>query len=320
MQKERLYISVKWEIYGGLQGLYDFGPLGVELKNNIKQSWWASMVYDRDDIEGLDASILTHPEVLKYSGHEDTFSDPMVDCKSCGERFRADQVPDYCKEEDLTEPRQFNLMFKTNVGPIDDGTNFGYLRPETAQQIFTNFKNVIDSTSRTLPFGIAQIGKAFRNEITPRNFIFRVREFEQMELEYFVNPGSDDKWHDKWVELKACLVGGARSSQKKKINLLNVEGEELAHYSKRTVDLMYEFPHGLEELEGIANRTDFDLGSHSKNQEDLNIKAKVMKNSSSNAKLAIQEQDTQKMDDSIRNRTICWSRKGIFSGYFKRSV
>ena len=291
--KRRGFIFQSNEIYGGLQGLYDFGPLGVELKNNIKQSWWASMVYDRDDIEGLDASILTHPEVLKYSGHEDTFSDPMVDCKSCGERFRADQVPDYCKEEDLTEPRQFNLMFKTNVGPIDDGTNFGYLRPETAQQIFTNFKNVIDSTSRTLPFGIAQIGKAFRNEITPRNFIFRVREFEQMELEYFVNPGSDDEWHDKWVELRLAWWN-EQGVPKEKIKLLNVEGEELAHYSKRTVDLMYEFPHGLEELEGIANRTDFDLGSHSKNQEDLNIKAKVMKNSSSNAKLAIQEQDTQK--------------------------
>ena len=291
--KRRGFIFQSNEIYGGLQGLYDFGPLGVELKNNIKQSWWASMVYDRDDIEGLDASILTHPEVLKYSGHEDTFSDPMVDCKSCGERFRADQVPDYCKEEDLTEPRQFNLMFKTNVGPIDDGTNFGYLRPETAQQIFTNFKNVIDSTSRTLPFGIAQIGKAFRNEITPRNFIFRVREFEQMELEYFVNPGSDDEWHDKWVELRLAWWE-EQGVPKEKINLLNVEGEELAHYSKRTVDLMYEFPHGLEELEGIANRTDFDLGSHSKNQEDLNIKAQVAKNSSSNAKLAIQEQDTQK--------------------------
>ncbi len=291
--KRRGFIFQSNEIYGGLQGLYDFGPLGVELKNNIKQSWWASMVYDRDDIEGLDASILTHPEVLKYSGHEDTFSDPMVDCKSCGERFRADQVPDYCKEEDLTEPRQFNLMFKTNVGPIDDGTNFGYLRPETAQQIFTNFKNVIDSTSRTLPFGIAQIGKAFRNEITPRNFIFRVREFEQMELEYFVNPGSDDEWHDKWVELRLAWWD-EQGVPKEKIKLLNVEGEELAHYSKRTVDLMYKFPHGLEELEGIANRTDFDLGSHSKNQEDLNIKAKVVKNSSSNAKLAIQEQDTQK--------------------------
>ena len=291
--KRRGFIFQSNEIYGGLQGLYDFGPLGVELKNNIKQSWWTSMVYDRDDIEGLDASILTHPEVLKYSGHEDTFTDPMVDCKSCGERFRADQVPDYCKEDDLTEPRQFNLMFKTNVGPIDDGTSFGYLRPETAQQIFTNFKNVIDSTSRTLPFGIAQIGKAFRNEITPRNFIFRVREFEQMELEYFVYPGNDEEWHDKWVELRLAWWE-AQGVPKEKIKLLDVEGEELAHYSKKTVDLMYEFPHGLEELEGIANRTDFDLGSHSKNQEDLEIKAKVAKNSSSNSKLAIQQLDTNK--------------------------
>ena len=291
--KRRGFIFQSNEIYGGLQGLYDFGPLGVELKNNIKQSWWTSMVYDRDDIEGLDASILTHPEVLKYSGHEDTFTDPMIDCKSCGERFRADQVPDYCKEEDLTEPRQFNLMFKTNVGPIDDGTSFGYLRPETAQQIFTNFKNVIDSTSRTLPFGIAQIGKAFRNEITPRNFIFRVREFEQMELEYFVDPGNDEEWHDKWVELRLAWWE-AQGVPKEKIKLLDVEGEELAHYSKKTVDLMYEFPHGLEELEGIANRTDFDLGSHSKNQGELEIKAKVAKNSSSNAKLAIQELDSNK--------------------------
>ncbi len=291
--KRRGFIFQSNEIYGGLQGLYDFGPLGVELKNNIKQSWWASMVYDRDDIEGLDASILTHPEVLKYSGHEDTFTDPMVDCKSCGERFRADQVPDYCKEDDLTKPRQFNLMFKTNVGPIEDGASFGYLRPETAQQIFTNFKNVIDSTSRTLPFGIAQIGKAFRNEITPRNFIFRVREFEQMELEYFVDPSNDEEWHDKWVELRLAWWE-AQGVPKEKIKLLDVEGEELAHYSKKTVDLMYEFPHGLEELEGIANRTDFDLGSHSKNQEDLEIKAKVAKNNSSNAKLAIQEPETNK--------------------------
>ena len=152
------------------------------------------MVYERDDVEGLDASILTHSDVLKYSGHEDTFTDPLVDCKSCGLRFRQDQIPDYCKDEDLTEPRDFNLMFKTNVGPIDDGSNYAYLRPETAQQIFINFKNITDSTSQTLPFGIAQIGKAFRNEITPRNFIFRVREFEQMELEFFVQPGTDEDW------------------------------------------------------------------------------------------------------------------------------
>ena len=291
--KRRGFIFQSNEIYGGLQGLYDYGPLGVELKNNIKQTWWASMVYDRDDIEGLDASILTHQEVLKYSGHEDTFTDPMVDCKSCGERFRADQVPDYCKEEDLTEPRQFNLMFKTNVGPVDDGSSFAYLRPETAQQIFTNFKNVVDSTSRTLPFGIAQIGKAFRNEITPRNFIFRVREFEQMELEFFVNPGSDDEWHDKWVELRLDWWE-EQGVPREAIELLYVEGDELAHYSKKTVDLMYKFPHGTEELEGIANRTDFDLGSHSKNQDELKIQAKVTKNASSNSKLAIQEQNTNK--------------------------
>ena len=291
--KRRGFIFQSNEIYGGLQGLYDYGPLGVELKNNIKQSWWASMVYDRDDIEGLDASILTHPDVLKYSGHEDTFSDPLVDCKSCGERFRADQVPDYCKEEDLTEPRQFNLMFKTNVGPVDDGTNFAYLRPETAQQIFTNFKNVVDSTSRTLPFGIAQIGKAFRNEITPRNFIFRVREFEQMELEFFVEPGSDEDWHKKWVENRLSWWE-EQGVSKDKLELLHVTGEDLAHYSKATVDIMYKFPHGLEELEGIANRTDFDLGSHSKNQEGLAISAKTAKNTSSNAKLAIQDIKTNK--------------------------
>ena len=288
--KRRGFIFQSSEIYGGIQGVYDYGPLGVELKNNIKRSWWASIVYDRDDVEGLDASILTHPEVLNYSGHEDTFTDPMVDCKSCGERFRADQVPDYCNEEDLTEPRQFNLMFKTNVGPIEDGSSFAYLRPETAQQIFINFKNIIDSTSRKPPFGIAQIGKAFRNEITPRNFIFRVREFEQMELEYFVEPGEDEKWHKIWIDerLKWWEDQGV---SKNNIKLLNVEKDELAHYSKATVDLMYKFPHGLEELEGIANRTDFDLGSHSKNQNELHIKSKTKLNKGSNSKLAVQRED-----------------------------
>ena len=245
--KRRGFIFQSSEIYGGLQGVYDYGPLGVELKNNIKKSWWASIVYDRDDVEGLDASILTHQEVLKYSGHEDTFTDPMVDCKSCGERFRADQVPDYCKEEDLTEPRQFNLMFKTNVGPVDDGENFAYLRPETAQQIFTNFKNITDATSRKPPFGIAQIGKAFRNEITPRNFIFRVREFEQMELEFFVKTGEDEKWHKYWVDERLDWWE-KQGVNREHIELLEVAKDELAHYSKATVDLMYKFPHGVEEL------------------------------------------------------------------------
>ena len=286
--KRRGFIYQSSDIYGGLQGVYDFGPLGVELKNNIKKSWWESMVYENDDIEGLDSSILTNPLVLKYSGHEDTFSDPMVDCTSCNMRFRVDQVPDSCKKEDLTEPRQFNLMFKTNVGPIEDGESFAYLRPETAQQIFTNFKNVVDSTSRALPFGIAQIGKAFRNEITPRNFIFRVREFEQMELEYFVKPGDDDLIHDAWVQ-KRLNWWGQQGVPMDSIELYDVPKEELAHYSKKTVDIMYKFPHGVEELEGIANRTDFDLGSHSKKQKDLNIKADVLENKNSNSKLAIQD-------------------------------
>ncbi len=286
--KRRGLIYQSSDIYGGLQGVYDYGPLGVELKNNIKKAWWDSMIYQNDDIEGLDSAILTNPLVLKYSGHEDTFSDPMVDCKSCGLRFRADQVPDSCKKEDLTEPRQFNLMFKTNVGPIENDESYAYLRPETAQQIFTNFKNVIDSTSKSLPFGIAQIGKAFRNEITPRNFIFRVREFEQMELEYFVKPGTDEDIHNSWVQ-KRLNWWEDQGVPMESITLYEVPKKELAHYSKRTIDLMYKFPHGVEELEGIANRTDFDLGSHSKKQDDLNIKSNVTKNKDSNSKLAVQE-------------------------------
>ena len=292
--KRRGFIFQSSEIYGGTQGLYDYGPLGVELKNNIKNSWWKSVVYERDDVEGLDAAILTKQSVLKYSGHEETFTDPLVDCKSCGERFRADQVPDYCKKEDLTEPRQFNLMFKTNIGPVDDGKTFAYLRPETAQQIFTNFKNVVDSTSRNVPFGIAQIGKAFRNEITLKSFIFRVREFEQMELEFFVVPGTDEDWHEKWVELRVNWWE-KQGVPKKSLELYKVPKDELAHYSKATVDIMYKFPHGVEELEGIANRTDFDLGSHSKNQDELSLKSKVSENNESNAKLALKDENNNWM-------------------------
>ena len=288
--KRRGFIFQSSEIYGGTQGLYDYGPLGVELKNNIKNSWWKSVVYERDDVEGLDASILTKQAVLKYSGHEETFTDPLVDCKSCGERFRADQVPDYCKKEDLTEPRQFNLMFKTNVGPIDDGKTFAYLRPETAQQIFTNFKNVVDSTSRNVPFGIAQLGKAFRNEITLKSFIFRVREFEQMELEFFVMPGTDEEWHKEWVDLRLDWWE-KQGVSRKNLELYDVPKDELAHYSKATIDIMYKFPHGVEELEGIANRTDFDLGSHSKDQKELNLKSGVIENNESNAKLALKDEN-----------------------------
>ena len=293
--KRRGFIFQTNEIYGGLQGVYDYGPLGVELKENLKKSWWTAMVYSRDDIEGLDASILTNKKVLQYSGHEETFTDPLVDCKSCGERFRADQVPKRCKQEDLTEPRQFNLMFKTNIGPVANEDSYAYLRPETAQQIFTNFKNVVDSTSKSIPFGIAQIGKAFRNEITPRNFIFRVREFEQMELEFFVEKGQDEDWHKYWVKERIDWWANQGLS-KDKIEVLNVPKKDLSHYSKATVDLMYKFPHGVEELEGIANRTDFDLGSHSKNQEELNITAKVISNKDSNARLAIQNIDSKKWE------------------------
>ena len=293
--KRRGFIFQSGEIYGGMQGMYDFGPLGVELKNNLKQAWWSSMIYENDNIEGLDAAILSNPTVLKYSGHEDTFSDPMVDCKSCKSRWRSDLLEDNkcpgCGSSDLTEPRPFNLMFKTNIGPIDDGETFGYLRPETAQSIFTNFKNVVDSSSKSLPFGIAQIGKAFRNEITPRNFIFRVREFEQMELEFFVVPGTDEEWHKKWVDMR-LLWWEQQGVSSENIELYDVPKDELAHYSKGTIDVMYKFPHGLEELEGIANRTDFDLGSHSKKQDELNITANVMKNNSSNTRLAIQDQNT----------------------------
>ena len=290
--KRRGFIYQTNELYGGMQGVYDYGPLGVELKNNLKQAWWSSMVYERDDIEGLDSSILTHPNVLRYSGHEDTFTDPLVDCKDCKSRFRADHIDNNkcpsCGSENLTDPRPFNLMFKTTIGPVDDGSSFAYLRPETAQQIFTNFKNVVDSTSRTLPFGIAQIGKAFRNEITPRNFIFRVREFEQMELEFFVEPGSDEEWHQKWVDERVSWWE-RQGVDKSKLEIIDVDKEDLSHYSKKTVDIMYEFPHGLEELEGIANRTDFDIGSHTKNQKDFEINADVIKNDDSVTKLAIQD-------------------------------
>ena len=295
--KRRGFIFQSNDIYGGIKGLYDYGPMGVELKNNLKQSWWKSMIYERDDIEGLDASILTAPAVLKYSGHEDTFTDPLVDCKSCKARWRDDQLENNtcpnCNSTDLTDPRPFNLMFKTAIGPVDDGTSFAYLRPETAQQIFTNFKNVIDSTNKSLPFGIAQIGKAFRNEITPRNFIFRVREFEQMELEFFVDPGTDEKWHKHWVDLRYnwWIDQGIKKAN---IELYTVEKKDLSHYSKATIDIMYKFPHGNEELEGIANRTDFDLGSHTKNQDEFDITAKVMENKKSTTKLAIHKLEEKK--------------------------
>ena len=297
LAKRRGFLYQASELYGGLQGIYDYGPLGVELKNNLKAAWWRSMVYERDDVEGLDAAILTNPKVLRHSGHEDTFTDPLLDCRACKSRWRADHIEDgrcpNCGSDDLTEPRPFNLMFRTAVGPIDDGSSFAYLRPETAQSIFTNFRNVLDSTSRKPPFGIAQIGKAFRNEITPRNFIFRVREFEQMELEFFVEGGTDEQWHQRWVQerLDWWVQQGV---DREHLSLYNHPPEGLSHYSKATVDIMYEFPHGVEELEGIANRTDFDLGSHTRNQGDLDIHATVMPNADSSVRLAVHDQQAKR--------------------------
>ena len=264
--KRRGFIFQSNEIYGGLQGLYDYGPLGVELKNNLKQAWWTSMVYARDDIEGLDASILTHPEVLKYSGHQETFSDPMIDCKSCKLRWRADDLKERkcpsCGSTDLTEPRPFNLMFKTSVGPVDDGSGIAYLRPETAQQIFTNFKNIIDSTSRTLPFGIAQMGKSFRNEVTVEHFIFRSCEFEQMEMEFFVEPGTQKDWLNYWRD-KRIDWWKKLSNNPDKFRYRAHETDELAHYADACYDIEYEYPWGFDELEGVASRTDYDLKKHS---------------------------------------------------------
>ena len=295
--KRRGFIFQTAEIYGGMQGVYDYGPLGVELANNIKRAWWESMIYQRDDIEGLDSSILGSKNIFSQSGHEDTFTDPLVDCKDCKFRMRADTLPEMkcskCGSTNLTEPRDFNLMFKTNIGPVDDGSSVAYLRPETAQHIFINFKNVLDSTSRSLPFGIAQIGKAFRNEITARNFIFRKREFEQMEMEYFVEPKDDEKFHEYWINerMKWWIKQGLNEEN---LEIFNVPRKDLSHYSKATADIMYKFPHGTEELEGIANRTDFDLGSHTKSQEEFDIKAETKLNKTSKAKLAYQDKISNK--------------------------
>lgn len=271
--KRRGFIFQSSEIYEGLAGCWDFGPLGVELVRNVKEAWWKTVVHQRDDMVGLDASILMHPQAWVASGHVENFTDPMVDCKRCKRRFRADHIgtencPD-CGGE-LTEARQFNLMFKTFIGPVEDEASQVYLRPETAQGIFVNFKNVLDSMRLKIPFGIAQIGKAFRNEITVGNFIFRVREFEQMEIEYFVKPGTDEEWHERWISNRSDWY--TRLGIRKENLRCRPHGEdELSHYSKSCVDIEYLFPMGWSELEGIANRTDHDLSVHAKHsKKDLN--------------------------------------------------
>ncbi len=273
LAKRRGFAFQSSEIYGGLASCWDYGPVGVELKRNVKEAWWREMVTTRSDIVGIDCSILMHPRVWEASGHVAGFTDPLVDCKKCKGRFRADKLmdaqcpmkpskhPGECDGE-LTEARQFNLMFKTFMGPVEDTANVVFMRPETAQGIFVNFLNVMNSSRQKIPFGVAQIGKSFRNEITPGNFLFRTREFEQMEMEFFVRPGEDDHWYEYWREQRFnwYIKYGIR---KERLRLRDHDKDELAHYAKGCVDVEYEFPFGWSELEGIANRTDFDLRRHS---------------------------------------------------------
>ena len=271
--KRRGFIFPSSEIYGGLGSTYDYGHYGVLLKSNVKAEWWRAMVGDRDDIVAIDSAILQHPRVWEASGHLAGFTDPMVDCKTCGKRFRADHLGELaCPQKpskhpgegpdcELTEARDFNLMFETHVGPVADTASVAYLRPETAQGIFINFKNVLQFARKRPPFGIAQVGKSFRNEITPGNFIFRTREFEQMEIEFFVKPGTDEEWHERWIQdrLNWYIKYGVKPEN---LHLRPHDKEELAHYSKGTTDIEYQFPWGWGEIEGIANRADYDLKAH----------------------------------------------------------
>jgi glycyl-tRNA synthetase len=272
--KRRGFVFQSSEIYGGLGSVWDYGPLGVELKNNVKQRWWHAMVQAREDIEGLDAAILMHPRVWEASGHVSGFTDPLVDCKHCKNRFRADdprikgtpgqpdaQCPVCGTKGTLTEPRMFNLMFKTFMGPVEEQAAVVYLRPETAQGIYVNYLNVLQSSRQKIPFGIAQIGKAFRNEITPGNFIFRTREFEQMEMQFFVKPGTDGEWFERWREWR-MQWHHALGLQPPKLQWHQHGPDELAHYARAAYDIQYEFPFGWQEIEGIHNRTDYDLGRH----------------------------------------------------------
>ncbi|HET6379961.1 MAG TPA: glycine--tRNA ligase [candidate division Zixibacteria bacterium] len=272
LAKRRGFVFPSSEIYGGMGGFWDYGPLGVELKNNLKAAWWRSMVQLRDDIVGLDAAIIMNPRVWEVSGHVAGFSDPMVDCRNCKLRFRADDLkgppgeiacPNCGQRGTLTEARQFNLMFKTHVGPVEESASVAYLRPETAQGIFVNFDNVATTTRRKLPFGIAQIGKSFRNEITPGNFIFRDREFEQMEMEYFVHPSQEDEWFAYWVEERLRWWTDEIGITRDNLRLRQHQPDELSHYSRQTTDIEYAFPMGWSELEGVADRTDYDLSAHS---------------------------------------------------------
>ena len=268
--KRRGFIFQSSEIYGGLASTWDYGPLGVELKRNVKEAWWQAMVWGRDDMVGLDAAIMMHPDVWRASGHVEGFSDPLVECKACHQRWREDQLSGRecpaCGGE-LTDSRMFNLMFKTNMGPVEEDASVVYLRPETAQGIFVNFGNVLNATRRKLPFGVAQIGKAFRNEITTGNFIFRTREFEIMEIEYFVKPEQADESYQRWID--DCVKWYTELGiNKDRLHVREHDAEELAHYSKATSDIEYRFPWGWGEIQGIANRTDYDLRAHAAQSGD----------------------------------------------------
>ena len=269
LAKRRGFVFQSSEIYGGTGSVWDYGPLGVELKRNIRDAWWRSMVHMRDDIEGLDAAILMHPRVWEASGHVAGFTDPLVECKNCHRRFRADnpaiaggQCPVCGTKEAFGEPRMFNLMFRTFMGPVEDAAAVVYMRPETAQGIYVNFQNVVTSSRQRVPFGIAQVGKAFRNEITPGNFIFRTREFEQMEMQFFVEPGTDEEWMDYWKAARMAWHVQAMGIRAEKLRFHEHGPDELAHYAKRAFDIQYEFPFDWQEFEGIHNRTDFDLKRH----------------------------------------------------------
>ena len=276
--KRRGFIFQSGEKYGGLQGFWDFGPLGVELKNNIKKAWWKKFVQERDDVVGLDSTIITNPTVWEKSGHVEGFHDELVECKKCHYRFKKDEIKDItCPdcEGDLTEARQFNTMLKTFIGPVEDSASAAYLRPETAQNIFVNFDTVRQAMRLKLPFGIAQIGKAFRNEITPGNFIFRSREFEQMEMEFFINPKDDDKWFKQWLEARFQWYQDL-GIKKENLHQYEQKKDELAHYAKYAVDIEYDFPFGKKELEGIHNRTDYDLKAHGLEYRDEESKQKYI--------------------------------------------
>ena len=293
--KRRGFIYTGSEIYGGLGGAYDYGPYGVELMRNIRNAWWNAMIYSRDDIEGLDAALISNRLMWKYSGHEGSFSDPLVECKKCGARMRQDKMKDptkcdNCGSTEITEPRAYQLMMGLSIGAMADGAINAYLRPETATTTYVNFKNVLDSKPHKLPFGIAQIGKAFRNEISPRGFVFRMREFEQAEMQYFVNPIDDEKYFEYWKQTRLAWWINVLGIPAEKLRFL--PHEKLAHYAKAAVDIEYAFPDGFDEVEGVHNRQDFDLGSHTKSQSEFKLAANVMENKDSTVKLSYSDAQT----------------------------